>query len=375
MNRRGRVPLVLAVTLTLLAGCSPDEAETTTTSASVTTSTEPSPATTEPGPSTTSTVAVSTTSAAPQGDTVTVLLYPFGPMGPEWTELVFPYGTLEEELGTAPGGEGLTLGPEYGTQLGDGTWWFLDAAKKRLAHFDSAATFMDAVAVPPEILVDGQYFQFQNPIGLNDGTVIASGFRGEASTALLILSDQTTISETIIDASVPWVTTDGSLLYGFSFADDAPTSLDPATFEVAPTEWFLARDGSRYMVTVTDTEVIVELPDAGVTKTLQLRFSEDPEVAAGAGIEVETGADGSLFILFYGAPISDEIFGIGSLVRIRPDGFVEEAMPIVDPFSPADPGSPSHLGVTPGTSSPWLMVVAEDGVHVYLGEGLGASGQ
>jgi hypothetical protein len=234
---------------------------------------------------------------------------------------------------------------------------------------------MDAVAVPPEILVDGQYFQFQNPIGLNDGTVIASGFRGEASTALLILSDQTTISETIIDASVPWVTTDGSLLYGFSLADDAPTSLDPPTFEVTPTEWFLARDGSRYMVTVTDTEVIVELPDAGVTKTLQLRFSEDPEVAAGAGIEVETGADGSLFILFYGAPISDEIFGIGSLVRIRPDGFVEEAMPIVDPFSPADPGSPSHLGVTPGTSSPWLMVVAEDGVHVYLGEGLGASGQ
>ena len=129
------------------------------------------------------------------------------------------------------------------------------------------------------------------------------------------------------------------------------------------------------VLNVTDTEVIVELPDAGVTKTLQLRFSEDPEVAAGAGIEVETGADGSLFILFYGAPISDEIFGIGSLVRIRPDGFVEEAMPIVDPFSPADPGSPSHLGVTPGTSSPWLMVVAEDGVHVYLGEGLGASGQ
>jgi hypothetical protein len=286
-------------------------------------------------------------------------------MAPEWSEVVFPYGTGEDTLGTAPGGEGLTLGPEYGAQLGDGTWWFMDAAKTRLAHFGPDATYLGAVPVPTEVLVDGQYFQFQNPIGLDDGTVVASGFRGEASTALLTLSEEV-ITETVIDESVPWVTTDGSLLYGFSVADDGPHSLDPAGFEVAVTEWFLARDGSRYMVTVADTEILVDLPDAGITKTLQLRFSEDPEVAAAAGIEVETGVDGSLFILFYGAPVSDEIFGIGSFVRMRPDGYVEESQPIVDPFSPADPGSPAHLGVTPGTSTPWLMVVAEDGVHVYV---------
>lgn len=359
LSRRLLVIVVLAITAT---ACLRQTATTTTTE--LPTTSEQAPTTTEPVSTTSATAPASTSTTEPQGDTVTVLLHPFGEMSPDWTELVFSYGTTEDTLGTSPGGEGLTLGPEYGTQLSDGSWWFMDAAKLRLAHFDEAGGYLGQVEVPSDVLVDGQYFQFQFPIGLDDGTVMASGFRGEASTALLIMRDEV-ITEEVIDETVPWVTTDGTLLYGFSLADDAPASLDPTSVSTTDVEWFLARDGSRYMVTVGDSEVTVDMPDAGVTKVLPLRFSEDPQIAASAGIEVETGIDGSLFILFYGAPVAGEIFDIGSLVRISPDGHVGQAEPITQIFTPADPGSPSRLGVTPGTSSPWLMVIGEDGVHVY----------
>ena len=357
-SRRLLVLVVFAISAT---ACIREAAPTTTTERPTTS--EQAPTTTD-SPATTTTVPASTSTTELQGDTVTVLLYPFGEMGSGWTELVFPYGDTEETLGTSPGGEGLTLGPEYGTQLSDGSWWFMDAAKRRLAHFDDEGGYLGQVAVLPDVLVDGQYFQFQNPIGLDDGTVMASGFRGEASTALLIMRDEV-ITEETIDETVLWATTDGTHLYGFSAADNAPASLDPSSVTATDTEWFLARDGSRYMVTVGESEVIVDMPDAGVTKVLQLRFSEDPQIAASAGIEVQTGVDGSLFILFYGAPVAGEIFDIGSLVRVSPNGHVGEAEPITTVFTPADPGSPSHLGVTPGTSNPWLMVIGEDGVHVY----------
>ena len=44
---------------------------------------------------------------------------------------------------------------------------------------------------------------------------------------------------------------------------------------------------------------------------------------------------------------------------------MSEVEPIRDPLSRLHPGSPTHLGVTPGTSDPWLMMVDEDGVRIY----------
>ena len=107
------------------------------------------------------------------------------------------------------------------------------------------------------------------------------------------------------------------------------------------------------------------LQDRGLTRTLQLRYSEDPEVRAFGNIEVEAGGDGTIFILIYGAPESEESLGIGGFLSISPQGVVSEVEPIRDPFSPADPGSPSHLGVAPQTATPWLMMIDEDGVRIY----------
>jgi hypothetical protein len=87
------------------------------------------------------------------------------------------------------------------------------------------------------------------------------------------------------------------------------------------------------------------------------------------GIEVETGVDGTLYLLFYGAPASDETLGVGGFLAIAPGGTVGEVEPITEPSSPSDPGSPARLGITPGTSTPWLMVVGIDGVHVFTRAG------
>jgi hypothetical protein len=329
--------------------------------------TVPAETTTMSSPTTTTTA--STTSSTPSADeTVTVLLAPFSEMGPAWSEQVFPYGEGEEFLGTAPGGDGLMLGPEYGTQTPDGSWWFLDAAKLRVAHFEGDGTFLDQVSIPEDLLVDGIYFQYQMPQALDDGSIAATGFRGEQTMALLRVDDGVASGSTF-DAEVPWVTTDGTYLYGLGFEEAAPYRLDPSGPVVEPVEWLAARDGSRFRIGVEGSDVLVELPDAGLTRTLQLRFSEDSSVEARAGIEVETGTDGTIFILFYGAPVSDETLGIGGIMTIGPDGTVSEVEPIVDPFSPSDPGSPAHLGVTPGSTTPWMMVVAEDGVHVWTRSG------
>jgi hypothetical protein len=254
-------------------------------------------------------------------------------------------------------------GPEYGTQTPDGTWWFLDAANLRIAHFAEDGSYLDQVVLPEDLLVDGQYFQYQMPQALDDGSVAAAGFRSENTMALLRISDGTALGATF-EGEVPWVTTDGTHLYGLGF-DGAAYRLDPTNPVTEPVDWLLARDGSRYLASVAGDEVRIELPDAGVTRTLQMRFSEDPGVPVMGGIEVEGAADGTLHVLFYGAPASDETLGVGGFLSIAPNGEVSEVEPTTDPSSPSDPGSPARLGVGQQDSNPWLMVIGVDGVHVF----------
>ncbi|MDF2729469.1 MAG: hypothetical protein K0T01_1255 [Acidimicrobiia bacterium] len=371
---RGRlvtlIVLVVAVVV-VVAVCNRDSDPPTTTELPTTPTTTPA-VTSTPTDTTTTTAPGSTTTVAPTtsvsaDQTVTVLLSPFSEMGPEWTEQIFPYGEGEESLGTSPGGDGLLLGPDYGTQTPDGSWWFLDAASLRIAHFAADGSYLDQVVMPEDLLVDGLYFQYQMPQGLDDGSITAGGFPSEDTMSLLRIADGQATGATF-EGAVPLVTTDGELLYGLG-NDGAPHALDPAQPVLDPVDWLLARDGSRFKVTVNGDEIVLELPDAGLTRTLQMRYSVDPEVVAHGAIEVETGADGTIFLVAYGIPESDETLGIGGFVSVSPDGQVGQMEPIVDPFSPSDSGSPSHLGVTPGTSTPWIMVVWEDGVHVFTKTG------
>jgi len=360
----GRFAPALVLVLFLIA-CSP---ETATTTSPATSSTTAAPTTTTGAPTTSTSAVVATTSEAQPADaTVEVLLAPYSEMGPEWTEVFFPYGDDEQHLGTSIGGEGdLMWGPEYGTQAPDGTWWFFDAASLRLAHFAEDASYLDQVLMPTDLLTDGIYFQYQMPIALDNGWVTGFGFRGEDSTSILRLIDGE-LSQFGVTGIVSWVNTDGIHLYGLSFEDGTPQRLDLEAGTVEPLEWLIARDGSRYRVTLDqgEHEVLVEMPDSGITRTLLLRYSEDPEVGAFSSIEVETGVDGTLFFFFTGAPEGNETLGIGGYLSIGPNGAVSRLEPVSEPFSPSDPGTGGRLGVRPGTSMPWIMNIGEDGVHVY----------
>ena len=67
--------------------------------------------------------------------------------------------------------------------------------------------------------------------------------------------------------------------------------------------------------------------------------------------------------------MTDDPLDIGGLVAISLDGVVSEVAQVTNLTSSSDMGSPARLGVTPGTSNPWLMVVGEDGVHVFSSTG------
>ena len=346
---RGRlvtlIVLVVAV-VAIVAVCNRDSDPPTTTGLTTTTAgvttTSADPTTTAPG--STTTVAPTTSVSADQ--TVTVLLSPFSEMGPEWTEQIFPYGEGEEFLGTSPGGDGLMLGPEYGTQTPDGSWWFLDAASLRIAHFAADGSYLDQVVMPEDLLVDGLYFQYQMPQGLDDGSITAGGFPSEDTMSLLRIADGQATGATF-EGAVPLVTTDGALLYGLG-NDGAPHALDPSQPVLDPVDWLRARDGSPFMVTVNGDEIVLELPDAGLTRRLQMRYSEDPEVVAHGAIEVETGADGTIFLVVYGIPESDETLGIGGFVSVSPDGQVGQMEPIGRPVQPVRPRKPITSGSDPG---------------------------
>ena len=73
-----------------------------------------------------------------------------------WQErFVIGCGPGKTLLGTSPGGDSgsLEIGPEYGAPAPDGSWWFLDAAKARIAHYDSSGRFLGQVKVTKELLI------------------------------------------------------------------------------------------------------------------------------------------------------------------------------------------------------------------------------
>ena len=153
-----------------------------------------------------------------------------------WQErFVIGYGPGESLLGTAPGGDSGTLdiGPEYGAPAADGSWWFLDAAKARIAHYDADGRFLQQIKVSKKLLIGGRYFQWQLPHVLADGTLVAARQDPER-TWLLRLRDGK-IDEIPVEGSFGPMYDDGTLLYGFAgrgklvVVDPADGSLEPTT--------------------------------------------------------------------------------------------------------------------------------------------------
>ena len=146
-----------------------------------------------------------------------------------------------------PGGDDqfMTLGPEYAAQGPDGTWYVLDAAKRRIARLGPTGTYLGAVAVPPSLLAGG-YFQYQLPRVLADGTLIAESQVGVLTRLLRVKGNA--ISGVMTSTAVVITADDGAVLYGFDM-DNHPVAVNPATGAVTTTSWFRTRAGNRYRIT------------------------------------------------------------------------------------------------------------------------------
>jgi hypothetical protein len=313
---------------------------------------------------TTTSSATTTTIGAIEG--TSFVLPAVGTMSPRWQELfVIPYGDDEATLGTAPGGEGLMLGPEYGAQAGDGTWAFLDAAKQRIAYYSETGEYLDQVILGPELLVDGRYFQYQLPRFLDDGTLVATGFRGENETAVLMVRDGAASSLSLPSAALVR-TDDGTRLFGFD-TDDNQIEVDLDAAMVSPVDWFSSRAGQRYRLSLADQTLRIQQPDADPPsdRSLAMLAPDPPGGGAFASAEVASGVGGGLYLLLIGLAQEDESLQLGGFTTVHPDGRIDQIETVRDPFSPADPNSPSHLGARPGTDDAWLMFVDEDGVRVF----------
>ncbi|KAA1417031.1 hypothetical protein F0U44_17805 [Nocardioides humilatus] len=279
-----------------------------------------------------------------------------------WHErFVIGYGAGTTLLGTSPGGDSGTLdiGPEYGAPAPDGSWWFLDAAKTRIAHYDSSGQFLDQVRIPRGLLVDGRYFQWQLPHVLADGTLVAARQDGERTWLLRV--DDGTVDEIPVDGTFAPAYDDGVLLYGF--ADSGATvAVDPTDGSLRVVSSYRTPSGARFSISL-GRKFRLDLPDAGTSTALPIVTASG--AAAHVGHQVRAGADGTLHLFLVGAGEDDEsVQLVGATVVSRAGGVAEvEALP--DPFSEADPGSPAQLAMASGSSTPNLVYVLDDGVHVY----------
>lgn len=280
-----------------------------------------------------------------------------------WREVfVVPYGPAVERLGTARGGEGgvLRIGPEYGAPAADGTWWFLDVAKQRLAHYDAAGRYLSAVRVPHRLLVHGRYFQWQLPHVLADGSLVAVRLTSGGA-ALLRLRDGR-LDELPLSSMFTPVYDDGRLLYG-STSNESLTVLDPETGDMRPAADFLTPAGTPFSLDVDFDHGSVKIERGGRAQKLVFRTAS--RALAHVGARFRAGSDDSLHLFLTGTGADDEPTQLVGYLSLDPSGSVGRVEPFLNPFSPADPGSPAHLVIAPGSSTPMLVLVRPDGVHVY----------
>lgn len=330
----------------------------------------PSPTTSRSATSTAAPTPDATQSANPASSpslldftTQTVLLPEFHELAPPWEELfTLPYGDGEDRLGTSPGGEGLVWGPSYGTQLPDGTWWFLDTANFRLAHFDEGGSYLGDAPLPEEHLAQGEFLQWQSPQALADGTVVLQSTTPDRP-GMLRLAPDGTFSRVELDRFPGLKGTDGTSLFGFD-EDGRPVVVDPADGLLAQVDSFVGQGGLSYFVEAEPGSVSVQL--GGLALPIPLEAADHPDALVYPSIEAATGTDGVLTLLVSGIAEVETGVAVDASAVLRIDaagaGTVE---PVPMLTSEADPGDGARLGIRLGDDRPWLMAVDADALRVY----------
>ena len=349
--------LALLTLAVVVAGCTP----TTTPPPGPGT---PTPSATSETPSRTPSPSVTPTPEEPFAELDKILLTEPSTLGPAWAELfTLPYGDAPEQLGTSLGGdgEGLQWGPSYGTQLPDGSWWFLDTAHARLAHYSETGDYLGEAPIPKKYLAGGEYVQYSTPLALSDGTVVLQGTTPDKP-AMLLLGPDGSFTRVRLPGFVAAKGSDGTRLYGFD-ENNKRIRIDPRTGELTRVDTF-AGQGVEYALSVAKGRLDLELTAAAVDLPVVAEGRESSVVFF--SVEAVPSADGVLNVLVNGM-VEDkpgEIADFAGFVRIAPDGrgLVESVRPLT---SESDPADGLRLGVRLGDGRPWLMVIDSDAVRVY----------
>ncbi|HEY5663376.1 MAG TPA: hypothetical protein VIS05_05000 [Ilumatobacter sp.] len=362
---RVRAAALLLVVAPLAVACTDDDGRSSPTtsvptSPPVVSTTAPAPATTAPAP-----VTAPATAPVPGVADVFAMHRYRDRMPATWEEpVVIPYGDGDDQLGTSIGGdgEGIRWGPSYGAVAADGTWWILDAAKFRFAHYDAAGGFLGAVEIPPAHLADGRYVQWQHPLALADGTIVCFRLTGADGTVLLVLRDGR-FSEVTLDRQVVVKTDDGVALYGFGPGNEL-LAVDVATATVTEVDAFRTRAGTRYRLSRDASSLRFAFPDLGVEHEWATVAADTGAPASGAIAAVST-TGGELHVFVDGAAAGDEATGLSGYGVIDGDGELRPTEATRQPWSASDDGSGSRLVARPGSDDVWFIAIDTDAVRLY----------
>jgi hypothetical protein len=272
------------------------------------------------------------------------------------------YGAAKSKLGTSPGGDNLMLGPDYGVQMPNKTWWYLDAAKLRLAHYSDSGAYLGQVKMPTKYLAQGIYFQWANPFALADGTVVLTG--NGVSPALLLLSPKKKLTKVGMSRFFGPMVTDGHSLYGFD-ENGVSVRVKPKTGAITTVSTFKGQGGRTFSITAASNHLTVKRP--GVNLRINLVDPAHPALAVHPAVEAVMAANGKLWILATGiVEVSPgNAYDVSGLFSVSPNGAVSAVEPVRTLYSDSDPGSGHHLGIRQGSSRPTLMFIDTDAVRVY----------
>jgi hypothetical protein len=217
------------------------------------------------------------------------------------------------------------------------------------------------VVLGPEFLAQDIYFQYQLPHILADGTLVASRFGGETTDLLLVRDGSPSLLN--LTEVMFLKADDGELVYAFD-PQGGSWAIEPSTGSTEPVDHFRSQSGDRYQISLANGAVLISLPDAAVELEIPVTASiGDGEVHA--SIEVAATTDGVIHLFVLGLSESDETVQLAGYASVASDGTIGPMNPIMNPFTPADPGSPAHMGAAYGAASLWFMVIGEEGVEVY----------
>ncbi|MCU1589589.1 MAG: hypothetical protein JWP11_845 [Frankiales bacterium] len=275
------------------------------------------------------------------------------------------YGSRPSQLGLAGahGGKSPPSGPASAAPAADGTWWFLDSSKHRLAHFSGSGTYLGAVPIPGGAIPAQFLHVFEG------GSILAPFGSAKADT---VVSDGTTARRVALPGSEgrAWTYDDGQRAYARRAASGPVATVEVVDGRplVGTTDWFRTHHGERFSVSISDLRLLVELPDAlpPTRLTFPLSSAEHPKARVLAGVEYVTDADGTLHLLVYGS--TDEgphTLVLASYLAIDRKANVSSVDRMPSMQSHVDSGSPSHLHIQPGTTMPSLVLESDDALRVY----------